>query len=459
MKRGSQRWRLVLLRTMVCGLWTISMGWMSAAADAAIRRVPSEYATIAQAISAASAGDTILVAPGTYSESVSLNKLVILEGEGYLTVVTDLANNPAKINGTITVSGLSGAAWNAGAVIRGFKITGADPVISKSPVIVEYCYVKATNGDGVSFEPGGAGIVRFNLLEGADDDNIDVDHQTKPIWIERNILLDSGQDGIEIRQHNDTIPSLVRLTFTGNWVENSGGDGMQIMDYNNDSNREYYLERNVFVRTHQAAIGLMPGENTNEDYSAAPMPERLALINNTFVDNHAGVSGGANVVAVNNVFADSDGTDFLFQFKDVQDDSIIAHALVRNASGIEGTVNLHAPSISYGDPLLNGTTLRLQPGSPAIDAGVTTYMHGGQTIFTIPPGQYAGAAPDLGAYEAGGSLRGDVDESGSVTLDDLRHLWHMLTGQMAPVLERADLTGDGKVSLVDVRELIQLLIS
>jgi hypothetical protein len=56
------------------------------------------------------------------------------------------------------------------------------------------------------------------------------------------------------------------------------------------------------------------------------------------------------------------------------------------------------------------------------------------------------------------SAYGDVDGSGVVTLADLRELLRILTGQAAPVLERADLTGDGKVSLGDARELVQLLV-
>ena len=38
--------------------------------EAATIRVPSDYATIQQAISAASNGDTVIVAPGSYSETV-----------------------------------------------------------------------------------------------------------------------------------------------------------------------------------------------------------------------------------------------------------------------------------------------------------------------------------------------------------------------------------------------------
>jgi hypothetical protein len=54
-------------------------------------------------------------------------------------------------------------------------------------------------------------------------------------------------------------------------------------------------------------------------------------------------------------------------------------------------------------------------------------------------------------------LRGDVNGDTSVNVADLRELLKILTGQAAPVLERADLTGDAKVSLGDVRELMRIL--
>jgi len=358
--------------------------------------VPGDFATVQAAINAAAIGDTILVAPGTYAEALTINKVITLEGANYRTNVSELRSNPVRLNGNVSVTGGT-SVWDQGPVIRGLYINGGDPVISRSPLIVEYCYLHATGGDGLSFESSGGGIGRFNLIETSPDDTIDVDHQTKHIWIEGNILLYAGNDGLETRQHNDTIPSLVRLTFINNWVEGSRQDGIQIMDYNNNSNREYYIARNVFVGNQRAAIGIMPGDVTNEDYGAAPMPERMFLFNNTFVNNTAGLSGGANVIAVNNIFTDSDGS-FLFQFKEVGGSSIIAHSLLRNQEGLVGTVNLDTATTRFGDPLLDAN-YQLQADSPAIDAGVATYTHNGEVVLQIPSGEYFGSAPDLGAYE------------------------------------------------------------
>jgi hypothetical protein len=48
------------------------------------------------------------------------------------------------------------------------------------------------------------------------------------------------------------------------------------------------------------------------------------------------------------------------------------------------------------DPRLDSEQ-RLEDGSAAIDAGATSFAHGG--VELIPAGSWSGAAPDLGAFE------------------------------------------------------------
>jgi hypothetical protein len=56
-------------------------------------RVPADHATISAAISAASSGDTIRVSPGTYAESVVVNKRLTIIGNDTTVVITPPAGN------------------------------------------------------------------------------------------------------------------------------------------------------------------------------------------------------------------------------------------------------------------------------------------------------------------------------------------------------------------------------
>src|SRR3989338_2345489 len=237
------------------------------------------------AVTAAATGDTVTVRPGTYA-GATITKQLTLEAETYDR--NNPTNNTTRINGQILIQGGTWA-WDQGPVIRGFFIVGLDPVRGiRTPYTLEYSFIEAAGqgNDGVSFESAG-GIIRGNIVDPGGDDCIDVDSQNMNILIEDNILRNSNQDGIEIRQQDTTIPQRVTLTFRNNRVENSGQDGMQIMDYANFTNRRYILERNLFIgagsKADGAAIAIMAADVTTENFSAAPMPEPLYAVNNAFL--------------------------------------------------------------------------------------------------------------------------------------------------------------------------------
>ena len=57
-----------------------------------------------------------------------------------------------------------------------------------------------------------------------------------------------------------------------------------------------------------------------------------------------------------------------------------------------------------------------------------------------------------------GGVRGDLTGDGLVTIADLRVLIKMLIGTVPVDLTKADLTGDGALTLADLRTLVQILV-
>ena len=444
---------------------------------AATIQVPQQYSTIQAAHDAAATGDTIKVSPGNY-QGVIINKQITLEATTYDR--NNPKNNTARINGQVYIEGGSWA-WDQGPVIRGFYIVGLDPVRGKrTPYTLEYSFVEAAGqgNDGVSFESGG-GIIRGNIVDPGGDDNIDIDSQNMNILIEDNILRNSNQDGIEVRHQDYFGTERVTLTIRNNRFENNGQDGLQIMDYDNFTNRRYILERNLFIgagsKASGAAIGIMVGQDTTQNFSAAPMPEPLYAVNNTFMNNEAGISGGANLIAINNIFSGNT----LFDIKNVNGNSKILHSVFAATPKQQGTNNLDSATTKIGNPQLDSNYIP-QTGSPAIDAGLASYQHtytySGQsftdTVVNITSGQFTGSAPDAGWKESGttgnptatpavtstpqptntncGPL-GDIDCSGTVEINDLT----ILLSAYATIHQLADLDQSGLVSILDLSLLLK----
>jgi hypothetical protein len=94
------------------------------------------YSTIQAAVSAARAGDTIVVAPGTYTEQLSIGKDLVLRGHGESSRIvapaalvpdSDERRNVVEIRGPVTVS------------IDGFAVTARRwTVVKVYPLVLAY---------------------------------------------------------------------------------------------------------------------------------------------------------------------------------------------------------------------------------------------------------------------------------------------------------------------------------
>lgn len=371
-----------------------------APAGAAVLEVPAEHPTLQAAVDAAADGDVVRVAPGVYRENL------VLAGKAVLLASHAAGPDDPRVARTV-IDGGGGTAVRVeadagpGTALRGFTVTGAEDGVSASgPLRLEASRVVG-NTDGVDLEGGARAVIRDCLLADNADDGLDLDGDSSAV-LEDNEIRDNGNDGIEIRFHPNPGPAL-EIVIRGNRIAGNAGDGIQLIGGEASGERTLRIERNLVADNARAGLGMMCCMRTVEDFSGAPLGERVLLVHNTFRGNHYGVSGGANLVAVNNVFADTERA----ALSRVRGDSIAAFNLFWS----NGTdhVDSHVDPFSslYADPGLDAAG-RPAPRGPARDAGTPVFRWRGELLWHARPSDYQGPAPDLGAFEterAGASER------------------------------------------------------
>ncbi len=137
------------------------------------------YSSIQAAINDASSGDRIFVAPGTYTESISIKKNVALIGTPSGAPVIKYSNADVVIFETNSADGAS---------ISGFKITGTADI---------------AGDDGIYIKNGADVIIRNNSIYGKKDHGINC-YSSSPI-IENNTIYGTNSYGILCEYSTATI--------------------------------------------------------------------------------------------------------------------------------------------------------------------------------------------------------------------------------------------------------------
>ncbi len=355
-------------------------------------KVPQSYGTIQSAVNAAQNGDVVLLSPGTYSGGIVISNKAVTIASLFLTTGDRSYVDQTIVTGGAPIIAVQNNAANSR--IYGLHLkAGTKGVQAFARIEVLFNNFDNVGSDQLSFERAG-GVVRGNRFFSASDDAIDMDGPLD-VLVEDNVLLDSGDDGIEIRNFTNSGAD-VSIVIRNNTIDGSGEDGVQIIDYSGTAHRSFVIERNLITNSADAGLGLMDNGETLEDFRAANIPENVRVINNTFSGNRYGITGGANMVAVNNIIANCSAIGL----KGMGGQSTATHNLfASNGTNFSGS-NVDAANTFTGDPLFT-SDFHLRAGSAAIDRGVSTFSFGGAQVVNIPASAKSGTNPDLGRYEFG----------------------------------------------------------
>jgi hypothetical protein len=389
-----------------------------------IIHIPDNYPTIQEGIDSATEGDTILIGRGTYvNDNLLVNKRLVITSN-----FIDSEDIADIDNTIIKASSMAGKEWfliNSDATdtkIIGLKIEGNDEHsmgITNSYTEIIHC--KFIDGkDQLSFEGSSGlstgGYVGYCYFEGAGDDGIDCDYTGNWI-IEYNTIVNSHQDGIEVRLQPKSGP-LTTHTFRYNTIINPGESGIQLINYPEDSFREFQIYGNIFKNCQGSGISCMYNTETNEDYQGSDMEEKATIYNNTFDNCDYGLTQAPKLIILNNIFANciTKGIARGSYVTNENDNSIVDYCDFYNNQSDYDAVISKGTNLFYFDPKFeNLTTYELSPTSEAINAGTASYSWQNQIVLDILESDYIGAAPDLGAVEYG-SVNSVIENNNNIPL-------------------------------------------
>jgi hypothetical protein len=172
-------------------LCAVAAGLIATAdAGAVVRRVPADYPTIAAALASSGAGDTVLVAPGTYAEFISMPRVTLMSEGG--AEVTTIVSSGNPTNGSIVSMG-EGPARLKGFTIRGARC-GVLAISGAPPLIVARCVIR-DNQVGLCAR-GLNTQAEFNQMVHNADVGIEVPDGSSTPYLSANVVAHNGNGGI-----------------------------------------------------------------------------------------------------------------------------------------------------------------------------------------------------------------------------------------------------------------------
>lgn len=241
-------------------------------------------------INKAANGAIIFVKPGVYNETFQIsNKKISIVGTG--------RNSVFDGAGATCVSILDGE----GSLIEGLSLINCeDGILTDSQVEIRNNFFFRCK-DAIDFEDGSGGVVADNAFYDQLDDAIDLDDGVK-VEIFRNRIVNSADDGIEIRLQAYSGPE-ISVSISANLIHANKGNGIQFIDYEVDTSRSFFIERNIFSENEFNDISFSDNEITLPSLSAGTISESVTIRENIFQPKQQSFSGGgSNTILRDNSF-------------------------------------------------------------------------------------------------------------------------------------------------------------
>jgi hypothetical protein len=383
-----------------------------------IIHVPANQPTIQAGINAASNGDTVLVAPGTYNENINFNgkaitvkssngaKVTIIDGQQLSSVVTFSSGetNAAVLNGFTIQNG------NAG--------EGGGITVGSSPLIINNRIIGNGGCDGVGIGVGfGSPVIRGNIISnnvrtgcsgGLGGGGISVRGASSTQIIGNVISNNNAGDGVGgggISLFAAGTPTIMNNIISSNTVQTGGGAISMV----NQSDATI-VQNLIYNNTAPQGSGV---------YFLVPSGARgPLLVNNTIVAGTGATQGTAvfaggfdnQVQFYNNLLIGLSGQNAVYcdnTYSSMPPTFAANDAFSPSGTGLQGTCASQGTSngnLSVNPKFISTSNFRLKGGSPAIDVGSNIAPNLPIKDLANNPriingNDLASAIVDMGAYE------------------------------------------------------------